>query len=230
MKAININKFLFGRTKAEKKLQVINEMSASDIRKTTSDTILRIVRECKDEQGKFYINSDRRKGNDWSSVIRYLYIYKGRPEIMLTYLGDSTDWDVPVSYADFTKGDEYRGSCRYGSFVYRREKVTAVVRCILAEYVYYRWIEKDAREAEKKLSALTSWKVVNPVENYYYEKWNVKWHQPSGPGPKDAVWERYLKGEDALDAYISSHVDELTGKSADELDAIYKKAFVGEIK
>ena len=53
-KKINVNEFIFGRTKAEKKLQVLDAMSDNDIRKTSDATILRIYKECrgKDSDGK----------------------------------------------------------------------------------------------------------------------------------------------------------------------------------
>lgn len=227
MNTININQFIFGRTDAEKKLQVINEMSAADIRKATQLTILRIVKECMDKESKkFYIKNDRRAGNDWNSTIEYLYVNNERPILMLYVQGGNTDTSTAVSYSDFNYGTVYHGTCRLGSFSYCASDIAAVVRCILAEYVYYKWIEKEAREAQAKIDALLHYKVVNPVLNHYYEKWDC-WHRMEYN--KD-LRDRYYGGKQAIEDYANAHVAELSGKSTEKLQDIYKKVFVGEIK
>ena len=224
---MDINVFIFGNTNAEKKLQVINEMPASDIRKATQLTILRIVKECMDKESKkFYIKGDRRAGNDWNSNIEYLYVNNERPILMLYVQGGNTDTSTPVSYSDFNYGAVYRGSCRLGTFSYAASDIAAVVRCILAEYVYYKWIEKEEREAQAKIDELLHYSVVNPVLNHYYEKWDC-WHRMEYN--KD-LRDRYNGGKKAIEEYAKAHVAELSGKSTEELQAIYKKVFVGEIK
>ena len=53
-KNFNVNEFIFGRTKAEKKLEVLDNLNANDLRMATNDTILRIFKECRgmDVDGK----------------------------------------------------------------------------------------------------------------------------------------------------------------------------------
>lgn len=229
MATININEFIFGRTNAEKKLQVINEMPDADIRKATSATMLRVIKECMDEREKFYIKSNRREGNDWNSTIEYLYIHNGRPVLMLYVQGGNTDTSTTERYENFNSGSNYRGSCRLGSFSYSSKDIARTIRCILSEYVYYKWIEKDEREARKKVDALLHYTVLNPVLNYYYEAWRCKF-QGGYPGAPHDKLDRYHAGEQAVKDYVKTHVAELTGKSTEELQAIYKKVFVGAIK
>ena len=224
---ININEFIFGSAAAEKKLEVINAMPDADIRKATSATIIRIVKECMDkETEKFCIKNERRKGNNWNSTIEYLYIYNSRPILMLYVQNSSTDTSTSVRYEDFNGGSTYRGSCHLGSFTYDASSVARVVRCILAEYVYYKWIEKDAREAQAKIDALLHHKVVNPVYNHFYDEWDC-WHRMEYN--KD-LRDRYYGGKKAVEEYAKAHVAELTGKSVEEIQAIYKQVFVGKIK
>ena len=101
--AFNINEFVFGRTKAEKKLEVLDSLNGTELRKATDATILRIYKECrgKDSDGKpydrFRINNDRRAGNllggtnFWNSLIEFVYEYNGRAYICFYVQNSSTD-------------------------------------------------------------------------------------------------------------------------------------------
>lgn len=231
-KSININEFIFGRTKAEKKLEVLDQLSGNDLRKATNETILRIFKECrgKDDEGKprdkFYISNKRAAGNNWNSTIEFIHEYKGRACIEFYVQNTKTDWGESVEYNTFKSGTEFRGYCSYlsTSFRYNSDDIANVIRCILKEFVYYKYIERAEREHKEKIAALLHWKIVNPVYNKFYDLWRCKYDGGYPGAPHDRI-DRYHRAEKAVKGYVAEHVDELTGKSAEELQKIYSDIF-----
>lgn len=234
-KNINVNEFIFGRTKAEKKLEVLDQLSGNDLRKATNETILRIFKECrgKDDNGKprdkFYINNDRRAGNClgggnfWNSTIEFISEYKGKAYIYFYVQNTKTDWGESESFDTFKSGTEYRGYSEHlgTSFRYDSNDIANVIRCILKEFVYYKYIEKTERERKEKFNTIAGWRVLNPVYNHFYEKWDC-WHRMEY---NDRLRKAYYAGKKAVEEYAKEHADELFGKSVEELQTIYKQVF-----
>lgn len=234
---ININEFIFGRTKAEKKLEVISSLSDNDIRKTTSATMLRILKECKNGQGKFMVDCKRRVGNEWNSTIEYLYEYQGRPILMLYVQNTSTDSSDTASFSDFNSGSRYCGYCHNLDMRYSYDSaaIARTIRCILAEYLYYKYIEKEEREESGKIAALLHWSIVNPVVNYFYDEWRMKFICGGPLSRRDSdetiiKSKGYYAGKEGITAYVKVHYKELQGKSNEELQGIYKTAFMDAFK
>ena len=231
-KNFNVNEFIFGRTKAEKKLAVLDQLSGSELRKATNETILRIFKECrgKDDDGKprdkFYIKNDRRAGNDWNSTIEFIHEYKGRACIEFYVQNTKTDWGECVEYNTFKSGTEFRGYCEHlgTSFRYDSNDIANVIRCILKELVYYKYIERAERERREKIAVLLHWKIYNPVANKFYADWRCK-YECGGCFRDTPNTDRYHRAEKAVKGYVAEHVDELTGKSAEELQKIYSDIF-----
>lgn len=229
-KRINVNEFIFGRTKAEKKLQVLDAMSDNDIRKASDATILRIYKECrgKDSDGKpndrFWIDNKRRAGNNRNSTIEFIYEYKGKAMVSLYVQNSSTDTSTCDYYANFNYGSRYNGSCRLGSFTYDADEIAGVIRCILKEFVYYKYIERAERERREKVAALLHWKIYNPVCNHFYDEWRCK-YESGGVFRSTPRLDRYYRAKNAVKDYVQEHADELFGKSAEELQAIYRRIF-----
>jgi hypothetical protein len=221
MATINIQDFIFGDMTPEKKLETINKIGDEQIRRIKESTILRIIEGCKNNNGEFRINLDRRAGNHWNSNIEYLYIYKGKAIIMFYVQDDSTDTSTSESYEVFNSKQTFRGHCRLGSFQYNSSDIAGVIRCILAEYVYYTYIEKDEREMYRRLDSIAGWKVTNPVFNYFFEKWDC-WHRMDY---NENLRKAYYAGKKAVEEYAKEHLNELYGKPENELQDIYKKVF-----
>lgn len=221
MATINIQDFIFGDMTPEKKLETINKIGDEQIRRIKESTILRIIEECKNNNGEFRINLDRRAGNHWNSNIEYLYIYKGKAIIMFYVQDDSTDTSTSESYEVFNSKQTFRGHCRLGSFQYNSSDIAGVIRCILAEYVYYTYIEKGEREMYRRLDSIAGWKVTNPVFNYFFEKWDC-WHRMDY---NENLRKAYYAGKKAVEEYAKEHLNELYGKPENELQDIYKKVF-----
>lgn len=221
MATINIQDFIFGDMTPEKKLEIINKIGDEQIRRIKESTIIRIIEECKNNNGEFRINLDRRAGNHWNSNIEYLYIYKGKAIIMFYVQDDSTDTSTSESYEVFNSKQTFRGHCRLGSFQYNSSDIAEVIRCILAEYVYYTYIEMDEREMYRRLDSIAGWKVTNPVFNYFFEKWDC-WHRMDY---NENLRKAYYAGKKAVEEYAKEHLNELYGKPENELQDIYKKVF-----
>jgi hypothetical protein len=237
-KKFNVNEFIFGRTKAEKKLEVLDNLSGSELRKATNETILRIFKECrgKDSDGKpydkFYIKNDRRAGNClggsrfWNSTIEFIHEYRGKACIEFYVQNTKTDWGESVDYDRFKANTEFRGYSDYLNTYFRYDStdIANVIRCILKEFVYYKYIERAERERREKVAALLHWKIYNPVCNQFYDEWRCK-YDGGYPGAPHSRIDRYHRAEKAVKGYVQEHADELFGKSAEELQAIYRKIF-----
>ena len=217
----NVNEFIFGNMKAEEKLEVIKNLGIAGVRRVSPATILRIINECKDDVGNFRIKNDRRVGNNWNSTIEYLYVYKNRPILMLYVQGGNTDTSTSVGYDDFNSCNQYHGHCKLGGFTYDSDDIADVIRCILSEYVYYTDIEKAERERAQKFDTIAGWRVVNPVYNYFYEKWDC-WHRMEY---NTNLRNAYYAGKKAVEEYAKEHAEELYDKPVEELYTIYKQVF-----
>ena len=224
-KNIDINKFLFGRTKAEKKLEVINNLSVRDLFNVTDATILRIYNECHGDRDRFYLNSERRAkaGNNWNSNIEFIYEYNGRPYVCLYIQNSSTDSSITKSFAEFKRGGTWYGHIA-GSYSYHTDDVARVIRGIIAEYVYWKYIEKAERERKERIAKVLDWKIYNPVCNQFYDEWRCKYDGGYPGAPHDRI-DRYHRAEKAVKEYVEQHIDELAGKSVEELQAIYRMIF-----
>jgi hypothetical protein len=213
-------------------LHFIKTLSKEEIRKATNDTILRIFKECCNGRDKFYIKSERRAGNNlggsniWNSCIEFIYEYKGKAYINFYVQNTKTDWSESETFDRFKSSSEYNGWCDYlgTRFRYDSDDVTNVIRCILAEYVYYTEIEKTEREEQERLNSILHYSIVNPVYNRFYNEWRCK-YQGGYPGAPHDRLDRYHRGEKAVEEYAKANVDKLCGKSKEELQAIYTKIF-----
>lgn len=231
-KNFNVNEFVFGRTKAEKKLKVLDNLSDSELRKVTNETMLRIYKECrgKDSDGKpydrFRIDCSRRAGNNWNSTIEFLYEYNGKPYLCLYVQNSSTDSSECVSYGEFKGSAKYRGYCDRLTmfFTYNSEDIANVIRCILKEFVYYKYIERAERERRERIAKVLHWKIYNPVCNQFYDEWRCK-YESGGVFRSTPRLDRYHRAEKAVKEYVEQHIDELDGKTTEELQAIYRKIF-----
>ena len=146
---ININNLLFSRTRAAKKLEIIRNLSNAEIRNTTEATMLRIYKECrgKSSDGKpndrFCIACERRKGNNWNSTIEFISEYKKKLYLTLYVQTSSTDSSAVVSYNEFNCSNKYYGYCESLNkhFTYNNDDIVRTIRCILEEYIYYKYID-----------------------------------------------------------------------------------------
>lgn len=97
----NVNTELFRRTAPVKKIKIIENMTQDELLSISKETILRIVKETGRKltdfrNYEFYVHPDRRKGNDWNSVIERIWLYKGKLSIITYIQVDAASIIVPL--------------------------------------------------------------------------------------------------------------------------------------
>lgn len=228
-KRFNINEFIFGRTRAEKKLETLDTLNQQALMSVTDNTIMRIYKECrgKDSDGKpndrFMIDCKRREGNNWNSTIEFIYEYQDRPHLCLYIQNSSTDSSITKSFAEFKRGGTWYGHIA-GSYTYHADDVARTIRCILKEYIYYKYIEKAERERKEKIAKVLHWKICNPVYNQFYGEWRCR-YESGGCFSSTPNTDRYHRAKKAVNDYVEEHINELIDKTPEELQAIYRKIF-----
>lgn len=220
---MNINEFIFGNASAADKLNTVKSMSDNDIRQTTLNTLTRICKECMDEYGTFRIRHDRREGNDWNSLVDGLYLGKsGKLCVDVYHQSTSTDTNTLEYASEFFGRGRFRGNTHLGTYIYDESDKVKVLRSILLEYVYYTYVEKDERTRKECVDKLLHHSIVNPVLNVFYNK--------LGPRHISLDWDKenrrkYYDGQKAIRKYAEEHVEELLGKSKEQLQLKYMEVF-----
>lgn len=87
------------------------------------------------------------------------------------------------------------------------------------EYVYYTYFDKGERERKKRLAEISV-----PMKKVFNHYWNVH-HMDIAYMHFPKEYDRYCDAKKAVCDYADKHLDELYGKSNEELESIYKKIF-----
>jgi len=158
--ATNINQFLFTRTKPQTKLEVINNLSQSELLSITYSTILRIIKEAgtgdtKKTRCKFKTLYLSGATNDWNSKVKNIYNSKKDEVYLSVYIqGDDTDTEVSYKLRDFLD-NRYEEQCLgklFESFCngyehnvpanYDRADRARVIKAILTAYINNKYHDK----------------------------------------------------------------------------------------
>ena len=154
--ATNINQELFKRYAPKKKLEIINNLSTSELLAISTETLMRIIKEAGTRVGSvrskvLRISSARRSGNNWNSMIEAVEIHRGKLMLDIYVQMDSTDTNHFEPYSNFSKDGDYTGKVyttnRYGDqvpiyFIYDRENKAGAIKSILLEYVHIKYADK----------------------------------------------------------------------------------------
>ena len=153
--ATNINQELFKRYAPKKKLEIINNLTTAELLNTSTETLMRIVKEAGTRVGTIRskvlrISSERRSGNN-NSTVEAVEIHRGKLMLDIYVQMDSTDTNHFEPYSNFSKDGDYTGKVfttnYYGDsiphyFTYNREDKAGVIKSILLEYVYTKYADK----------------------------------------------------------------------------------------
>lgn len=153
---IDINTELFKRYAPKKKLEIINKLTDNELLSTTTDTILRIVKEVgssiEHSRDKFLVfDRDNRPGNSWNSEVISIETVKNK--IYLTFWVDysNTDTNTCIAYSEFIKGNKFMGTItqddRYGNpqtyyYSYDNRDRLKVIKSLLVEYINKKYKDK----------------------------------------------------------------------------------------
>ena len=154
--ATNINQELFKRYAPKKKLEIINNLSTSELLNTSTETLMRIVKEAGTRVGSvrskvLRISSARRSGNNWNSTVEAVEIHRDKLMLDIYVQMDSTDTNHFEPYSNFSKDGNYTGKVfttnYYGDsiphyFTYDRQDKAKVIKSILLEYLFTKYADK----------------------------------------------------------------------------------------
>ena len=154
--ATNINQELFKRYAPKKKLEIINNLSTSELLNTSTETLMRIVKEAGTRVGSvrskvLRISSARRSGNNWNSTVEAVEIHRDKLMLDIYVQMDSTDTNHFEPYSNFSKNGNYTGKVfttnYYGDsiphyFTYDRQDKAKVIKSILLEYLFTKYADK----------------------------------------------------------------------------------------
>ena len=216
------------KEQAFKQIENINKMSDSDVIAFGRRHINGIMDDAANKDGWYRISNDRRKGNNWNSLVEGLYRNKqGKLFVDIYFQGDSTDWN-DSEYFDtfFSSASKVRVTSRIGSATYSYSERADVMRSILIDYIYWKVIDRDKIERAEKIKKLKDYRIINPILNKFYEDHRLRYKTSLYMYGKECVeYDAYKKGEKDLDEYITDNVDSLDGKTNEELAKIYSEVF-----
>ena len=156
LNSMDINKFLFSRTAPAKKVEIVENLTQSELLSITPVTISKMIKEAgtrlyssRDKELRF--SFDRKPGNDWNSTIEGVRNYKGNLRINLYIQYENTDTNLSASLSYFLNKGDYRGRIeqddRYGNprsyyFTYSETDKARFVRQLLLEYLNRKYKDK----------------------------------------------------------------------------------------
>ena len=154
--SMNINELLFSRTTANKKLEIVNNLTEKELLSAKKETFVRMIKEAgksapKSRNKVLRISLDRQEGNDWNSTLEQIEIYKKEVFVGLYVQYGNTDKSICSFFENFFADGEYRTSVnysdRYGQqkiayFYYSPRDKARCIRSILLEYLYTRYSDK----------------------------------------------------------------------------------------
>ena len=79
-----------------------------------------------------------------------------------------------------------------------------------------KFLDADKIARQKKIDELTHWEIMNPVTNEIYDR--VGYNAFDGKNPR---YKAYCQAKKELEQYISDKVENLYGKTKEELQKIY---------
>ena len=208
-------------------IEAIKKMSDSEAIAYGKKHIKGIMDDAADKYGRYRISNERRKGNNWNSLVEGVYRSNGKLFVDIYFQDDSTDTN-DSEYFDtfFSSASNVRVTSRLGSAVYSYDERAEVMRSIVIDYIYWKVIDREKIERAEKIEKLKDYRIINPILNKFYNDNRLRYKTHIYMyGGKCVEYEAYKKGEKDLDAYIVSNVDNLDGKTNEELTSIYTKVF-----
>ena len=153
---MNINRIIFTKTAPKKKVEIVENLTPTELLSITAETITRMVKEAgsrlyKSRDKELRLSFERRTGNNWDSTIEGVRNYKGKPVLDIYFQYENTDTNTSISLDDFLKRGNYQGSVvrddRYGNlrnyyFTFSSTDKARFVRRLLLEYLYTKYADK----------------------------------------------------------------------------------------
>lgn len=215
------------KEQAFEQIEKINKMSDSDVIAFGKRHINGIIDDGGDKYGWYHISNERRKGNNWNSLVDGVYRSNGKLFVDIYFQDDSTDTNDSEHFDTFfSSASNVRVTSRIGSATYSYDERADVMRSILIDYLYWKVIDREKIERAEKIEKLKDYRIINPILNKFYNDNRLKYKTHLYMyGKKCVEYDAYKKGEKDLDEYIDNNVESLDGKTSDELTSIYTEVF-----
>lgn len=207
------------------------DLKGADLNNYPIENLKAIAAEIKDDRGDVRTES---VSNGWNAWFNGIYLGKSGRLLANVYVqGGNTDEDDCPYWDDFTHGTCV--SANHGfRYSFDRDQIAKCVKAVLKRYLYVKFDgEEEIALAKRKAEVTTDWETINKVVDYYYDRLSggvrINMFYPSRLSSwEKAQLDRYHKGKEALNDYISEHWKELLPLSKGERIEVYKKVF-GEV-
>lgn len=150
---IDINKFIFTRTGADKKKATVEALSEDELLRVSTDTLVRIVKEVgkgttkvRNHNKWLNIPNDLKVGNHWNSTVDQISLYKKVLwiDFYVQYGDHDTDGTFTEPWESFSgrnifqgeiEGEDWHGNPKYYYYKYDRSDKAEVIRSFLLTYI-----------------------------------------------------------------------------------------------
>lgn len=175
--------------------------------------------------------NDDRVSNNWNAEITGVY-YNNKKNILFIEVyvqGDSTDEDTCVYFDQFVRPGTFTGTTDLHNFRFRFDNDTKQ-KALDNIYNYMDKLNNGLGDKIKNKKQMNEYcfdyRIINPIVDSYYERYNLKWASTSRPGTRTYdAYTAYHKAEDILRQYIRDNLETLSQKSKEELKKIYSEIY-----
>ena len=210
----------FKETNPNKLMDEINAESVKDllgIDTRVIDTIIKSVGENVYGATILLISKKNQVSNNWNAWFNSVGFDRNGDFYMGFYVqGDNTDDEAEIYLSDFINHKTFKSGGHGFRFSFIDEQRAACIRAILKEYVRIKFFDAERIAKQKKFEELTHWEIMNPVTDEIYDQ--VGYNAFDGKNPR---YKAYCKAKKELEQYISDNVENLYGKTKEELQKIY---------
>lgn len=175
--------------------------------------------------GKLYM--PERVYNNWNADLKGLYwSEKSNKLYVIIYVqGIKTDEDTEVNAREFFQKGRYSGTTDYHNFRFsfdedeKKKFAEVIVKHIID-------LENGLGDKQKTIERLTNWKLTNPVVNYFYDKYRMKyirdWHKSND---EITTEQSYYHAKSELDKKIKENWEKFAKMTDDDLHKEYMSIF-----
>ena len=169
------------------------------------------------------LRSEERVSNNWNAEITGIYYNESRDKIYVEIYvqGSSTDTETSVSYEDFIRGGELRGTTENYGFRYQfsESEREEFLKKLSDQIDALNAIPEDVLERNKKIARVKGHVFTNPAVDRLYKKLNL-WYSNYMYEP-DPKYDAYCAAKKALCKYIDEHIDEIIVMADDDIHTLY---------
>lgn len=222
-----LENILFADGDFNEKKSYIENMVVDELMEVKESVVKSIIDKC-GYNNRFWINNRLRQGNHCNSLVEFLYTRNCNVFVGIHVQNTKTDTTMIDSFDRFFRRGEYYSRDKF--FVegvdYKESDKAEVIRSILLSCIY--WLFNDEAQRGGLVSKLRNYSIAYSVLDYFYKEWDLGNRTISRYSSRYCVVNNkaYYYGEKKINEYINDHLEELVGKSNEELQAIYKKVFV----